>query len=393
MAEQPEQTELTPLQRALVGLKQLRGKLDAVTREPIAVIGMGCRFPGDANTPQAFWDLLANGVDAIREVPPDRWDVEAHYDPDPDAMDKMYTRWGGFVEGAALFDASFFGIAPREAVGMDPQQRLLLEVAWEALENAGHAPSGLTGTQTGVYVGICASDYGFLRMGSGIDAYFGTGNAHSVAAGRLSYLLGLQGPSLAVDTACSSSLVTVHLACQALRSRECDLALAAGVNLIVSPVGTFNFCRARMMAPDGRCKTFDASANGYVRGEGCGVVVLKRLAEAIADRDHILAVIRGSAVNQDGASGGLTVPNGPAQEAVIRKALAMAGCHVHRRDPDPRGRCRAAVVPRWRRRRERQRRALRVLRRADPRHARTRPSSARGPARRGRRRRCGSSSA
>jgi acyl transferase domain-containing protein len=237
----------------------------------------------------------------------------------------MYTRWGGFVRDAALFDAGFFGISPREAEGMDPQQRMLLETSWEALEYAGIAPSSIAGTNTGVYVGISATDYGFLRMASSVDAWVGTGNAHSVAAGRLSYVLGLRGPSIAVDTACSSSLVSVHLASQALRARECDLALAAGVNLIATPTGTLTFCRARMMAPDGRCKTFDAAANGYVRGEGCGVVVLKRLSDALAGRDNILAVIRGSAVNQDGASGGLTVPNGPAQEEVIRRALAIAG--------------------------------------------------------------------
>ena len=274
--------------------------------EPIAIIGVACRFPGPADTPEAFWDLLRDGVDAIREVPPERWDIEDYYDPDPDAPGKMYARHGGFLENVEQFDAHFFGISPREAVSMDPQQRLLLEVSWEALERAGQAPAKLMGSRTGVFVGISSNDYSLLHLkahdATRIDAYFGTGNSGSIAAGRLSYVLGLQGPSLAVDTACSSSLVAVHLACQSLRSGECSTALAAGVNLILTPEVTINFCRARMLAPDGRCKTFDAAADGYVRGEGCGVVVLKRLSDALADGDPILAVIRGTAVNQDGRS-------------------------------------------------------------------------------------------
>ncbi|HXA49737.1 MAG TPA: beta-ketoacyl synthase N-terminal-like domain-containing protein, partial [Candidatus Acidoferrum sp.] len=237
------------------------------------------------------------------------------------------TRWGGFLrDGVDGFDARFFGITPREAVSMDPQQRLLLEVAWEALEHAGQSPATLNGSATGVFAGICTNDYSRLFDGAArIDSYMSTGNAFSVAAGRLSYLLGLQGPSLAVDTACSSSLVALHLAVQSLRSRECNLALAAGVNLILSPISSLALSHLRMMAPDGRCKTFDAAADGFVRGEGCGVVVLKRLRDALADRDNILALIRGTAVNQDGRSGGLTAPNGPAQEAVIRRALANGG--------------------------------------------------------------------
>jgi len=296
--------------------------------EPIAVVGLGCRFPGEASDPESFWRLLRDGVDAITEVPPDRWDVDAYYDPDPDAPGKMYTRHGGFVRDIGRFDAPFFGISPREAAGMDPQQRLLLEVGWEALEHAGMAPERLMGSRTGVFVGISSADYAQLHLRRGdpaVDAYFGTGNALSVAAGRLSYILGLQGPSLSVDTACSSSLVAVHLACQSLRSGECGLALAGGVNAILSPVATVNFCRARMLAADGRCKTFDASADGYVRSEGAGIVVLKRLSDALAAGDTVLAVIRGAAVNQDGRSGGLTVPNGPAQEALIREALSAAG--------------------------------------------------------------------
>ncbi len=297
--------------------------------EPIAIIGLGCRFPGAGETPQAYWKLLRDGVDAIREVPSDRWDIDACYDADPDAPGKMYTRHGGFIEDVDTFDSHFFGISPREAVSLDPQHRMLLEVSWEALERAGQSPDRLMGSRTGVFIGISSNDYALMQFKAmehtGISAYFGIGSAASAAAGRLSYFLGLQGPCLAVDTACSSSLVAVHLACQSLRQGECRAALVAGVNLILTPEVTVNFCRARMLAADGRCKTFDAAADGYVRSEGCGAVVLKRLSDAIADGDPVLAVIRGSAVNQDGRSGGLTVPNGPAQEALIREALAMAG--------------------------------------------------------------------
>ncbi len=296
--------------------------------EPIAIIGLGCRLPGGANNPEAFWRLLRNGVDAITEVPPDRWNVDDFYDPDPDAPRKMYTRYGGFLDIAVdQFDAQFFRIAPREAMSLDPQQRLLLEVAWEALENAGQVPDRLTGSQTGVFVEINTSDYMQLINAdthSSIDAYAATGNTFSVAAGRLSYFLGLHGPSLAVDTSCSSSLVSVHLACQSLRMGECDLALAGGVNLMLSPTVTIGMSKLRALSPDGRCKAFDASADGYGRGEGCGIVVLKRLSDAVTGGDPILALIRGSAVNQDGPSSGLTVPNGPAQQALIRKALAAA---------------------------------------------------------------------
>jgi acyl transferase domain-containing protein/acyl carrier protein/protein-L-isoaspartate O-methyltransferase len=296
--------------------------------EPIAIVGLGCRFPG-ADSPEAFWNLLHEGVDAITEVPADRWNVDAWYDADPEAPGKMYSRWGGFLGPrykVDRFDAGFFGIAPREAIQMDPQHRLLLEVAWEALEHGGHAPRSLSGSQTGVFIGICSNDYGrMFRPPESVDAYVPMGNAPSMAAGRLSYLLGFQGPSVAMDTACSSSLVSLHLACQSLRAGECRMALAGGVNLMLSPETTVSFSKARMLSPDGRCRTFDAGANGFVRGEGCGIVVLKRLADAEADGDRILAVVRGSAVNQDGKSNGITAPNGPAQEAVIRRALAEAG--------------------------------------------------------------------
>lgn len=300
--------------------------LDDEEDDPIAVIGMACRFPGRAYDPASFWSLLRDGVDAITEVPPERWDVDALYDPDPDAPGKMYTRWGGFIDDVDRFDAEFFGISPREAKVMDPQQRLLLEVSWEALEDAGLVRSQVMGSTTGVFVGICFDDYGRLLAGTGrVDAYTGTGNAFSVAAGRLSYTLGLQGPAIALDTACSSSLVSAHIACQSLRSGECDMALVGGVNLMLSPGPTLYFSRLRAMAPDGRCKTFDASADGYVRGEGCGMLVLKRLSAAKRDGDRIQAVIRGTAINQDGRSNGLTAPSGIAQERVIRQALSRAG--------------------------------------------------------------------
>ena len=293
--------------------------------EPIAVVGLSCRFPGAPNA-DAFWKLLRDGVDAIREVPADRWDVDELYDPDPDAPGKMITRWGGFIDDVDKFDASFFGISPREATEMDPQQRLLLEVAWEALEAAGVNPEEVRGSRTGVFVGVSSNDYSVIQHGDleNVSAYTGTGNAFSIAANRLSYMLDLRGPSMAIDTACSSSLVTVHLATRSLRAHETDLAIVGGVNLMLSPELTVALSHARMMSPEGRCKTFDASADGYVRGEGVGVVVLKRLSDAVRDNDNILAVIRGSAVNQDGRSNGLTAPNGVAQQEVIRAALADA---------------------------------------------------------------------
>jgi acyl transferase domain-containing protein len=326
-----DESNRSRLEKALLAIQTLQARLMASERsrnEPIAVVGLGCRFPGGADDPESFWRLLAGGVDAVREVPPDRWDVDAWYDPDPNTPGKTYTRYGAFLEQVDRFDPALFGIAPREAVSLDPQQRLLLEVAWEALENAGVAPAGLAGSSTGVFVGICSSDYCSLLLDCNpetIDPWLGTGVAHSVAAGRISYVLGLQGPSLAIDTACSSSLVAVHAACQSLRGGECGLALAGGVNVILRPEIVVNFCKSRMLAPDGRCKVFDAAADGFVRGEGCGVVVLERLYEAQANGHRILAVIRGSAVNQDGHSSGLTAPNGPSQEAVIRQALGAAG--------------------------------------------------------------------
>ena len=320
---------LSPVKRALLEIKELKARLseaEKTSRQPIAIIGAGLRFPGDVNDLESYWQLLVNGVDAISEIPEDRWDIDAFFDPDPETPGKMYTRKGGFLKHIDQFDPHFFGISPREAISMDPQQRLVLQVGWEALENSGQAPDKLNGSLTGVFMGISNNDYSRLLFDEykDIDLHYATGNAFSVVPGRFSYLLGLQGPSIAVDTACSSSLVAIHLACQSLRSGESNLALAGGVNLILTPDMNINFSKAKMMAFDDKCKTFDAAADGYVRGEGCAIIVLKRLSDAIANHDNILAVIRGSAVNQDGRSSGLTAPNGPSQEAVIRQALINA---------------------------------------------------------------------
>ncbi|PYT07914.1 MAG: beta-ketoacyl synthase, partial [Acidobacteria bacterium] len=287
--------------------------------ELIAIIGIGCRFPA-ARNPQSFWRLLCDATDAITEVPANRWDAASVYDCDRRAPGKMNTRWGGFLDEVDQFDYDFFGISPREAARMDPQQRLLLEVAWEALEDAGQIAERLAGSRTSVFVGVSSSDYARMQMNdvSRINAYSGTGGALSITANRLSYYFDLRGPSMAIDAACASSLVAVHLACRSLRSGESDLALAAGVNLITfSKVGT--------TAPDGRCKAFDARADGYARSEGAGTLVLKPLSKALADGDRIYAVIRGSAVNQDGRSNGLMAPNGVSQEAVLREAYREAG--------------------------------------------------------------------
>jgi acyl transferase domain-containing protein len=319
---------------AFRALEDMRSRLEIAERsqrEPIAVIGLGCRFP-KADNPEAFWSLLREGRDAVDDAPAGRWDIEAFYDPDPNIPGKMYTKRGAFLDRVDTFDPAFFGIAPREAVTMDPQQRLFLEVAWEALEDAGLPPDRLGGSSTGVFLGICNNDYAHTLARAGveaIDAYTGTGTTPSVAAGRLSYVLGLQGPCMTVDTACSSSLVALDLAVQHLRSGRCDQALVGGVNLLLMPESTVYFCKVRALAPDGRCKTFDNGADGYGRGEGCGVVVLKRLSDALRDGDDIRAVVRGVAVNHDGRSNGLTAPNGLSQEGVIRAALADAGVAPH----------------------------------------------------------------
>ena len=297
--------------------------------EPIAVVGMACRFPGGANDPASFWQLLRGAHDGTSEVPADRWDRATYYDPDPDAAGKMYTGRSGFLQGAEIdkFDAGFFNISPLEARSLDPQQRLLLELAWEALESAGLPADRLVGSRTGVFVGIATTDYGQLVQQVGLERlepYMGTGNTLSTAAGRLSFFLGLRGPTVALDTACSSSLVALHLGCQSLSRGESDQVLIGGVNLILTPLINVLYSRMRALAPDGRCKTFDAAADGMVRGEGGAVIVLKRYRDAVRSGDNILALVRGSAVNHDGRASGLTVPNGAAQREVLRAALASA---------------------------------------------------------------------
>jgi len=319
---------LSPVKRALAEIRRLRAQLAEVRSgppEPLAVVGFAHRFPGVEPVSDALHPALLEGLDAISDVPPDRWDVEALFDPTRGTPNRMYTTRGGFLEDVRGFDPEFFGISPFEASSIDPQQRLLLEVAWEALEHAAVDPLALKESRTGVFVGIASNDYGRRSLADHANAYASVGSAFSVAAGRIAYLLDLRGPALSVDTACSSSLVATHLAAMSLRCGESDLALVGGVNLILAPEVTVDFCQAGMLAEDGICRTFDADASGYVRSEGCGVLVLKRLSDARREGDRVLATIRGSAVNQDGRSSGLTAPNGPAQEAVVRAALADAG--------------------------------------------------------------------
>lgn len=305
----------------------------AALSQPVAVVGMGCRFPGGADTPEAYWQLLRDGVDAVDIIPAERWNVDDYYDPNPESPGKMYARHGCFVRDIDQFDAEFFGITPREALELDPQQRLLLEVTWQSLEHAGIAPARLRGSDAGVFVGMSWDD---ATRSSGEDSlsdvsvYRTLGTARSIAAGRIAYVLGLHGPVVQLDTACSSSLVSVYQACQSLQAGECDLALAGGVNLMLSPATMVALCRLTALASDGRGKTFDAAADGYVRGEGCGMVVLKRLSDAVRDGDTILAQITAAAINHDGASNGLTAPNGQAQEQLVRKALRKS--HIEGRD-------------------------------------------------------------
>jgi acyl transferase domain-containing protein/NADPH:quinone reductase-like Zn-dependent oxidoreductase/acyl carrier protein len=324
--------KLSTIKQAFLALEAAEAKLAAMERErsePIAVTGIGCRFPGKAYSPQAFWKNLCRGHNAVTEIPSIRWDMDAYFDADHGTPGKMSTRWGAFIDDVDQFDAAFFGITPREARSMDPQQRILMEVAWQALEDAGHGSlEELDGSPTGVFVGINTDDYSQLMMAAqgpeGIDTYFASGSARSIVSGRIAYQFGLTGPAVSLDTACSSSLLAVHQACRSLLEGECRMALAAGVNLILSPVNSIALSKYQMMAPDGRCKVFDAAADGFVRGEGCGVVVLKRLSDAQAHRDHIYALIRGTAANQDGPSSSLTAPNGTSQVAVMRAALKRA---------------------------------------------------------------------
>ncbi len=320
---------MTPLQRAVFALKETQARLDTLERarsEPIAIVGMACRFPGGANDPDSYWRLLCDGVDAIGPIPPDRWNADDFYDPDPAAPGKMCTRSGGFLERIDEFDNHFFAISDREAARIDPQQRILLELGWETLEDAGQPPAKLRGANIGVFIGISLSDYGMMLSGdlTQTDAHSATGTSLCLAANRLSFAFGFQGPSLVLDTACSSSLVAVHLACQNIHNGECEAALAGGVSLLLSPISSINLTKAGFCSPDGRVRAFDAAASGYVRSEGAGIVLLKPLSAALSNGDRVYAVIRGSAVNQNGASNGLTAPSRVAQEQVLRAAYARA---------------------------------------------------------------------
>ncbi|MBS2549393.1 acyltransferase domain-containing protein [Catenulispora sp. NL8] len=324
----PRQAQATDgtLKRALAAVQQFRNRIDALElakRESIAIVGIGCRLPGGISSAADLWDALEKGFDAISPIPADRWDAAAYYDPDPQTPGRMPVRFGAFLDAVDHFDPYFFGISPREAVRMDPQQRLFLEVAWEALEDAGLTRDRLRGSATGVFVGANSSDYLHLQMEEpdGADTYTVVGGANCIISNRLSYLLDLRGPSMTLDTACSSSLVAVHLAAQSLRNRECDLAVVGGANLILSPTMTVAHAKGLPLSPDGRCRTFDARADGYARGEGVASIVLKRLSDAIADGDAVWAVVNGSAVNQDGLTNGLTAPSGRSQRAVISQAL------------------------------------------------------------------------
>src|SRR6187402_2910918 len=300
-----------------------------MSKDRIAIIGIGCRFPGGINHPDALWKLLVEGREGVVEVPPDRWNVERYYDAEPGIAGKSITRRGGFVEGIDQFDPQFFGISPREAPYVDPQHRLLLETAWEAIEDAGLVLDFEQGTDLGVFVGISHNDYQVIQGtpwdSAGITAHSPTGSAHSIAANRISYCLNLRGPSVAMDTACSSALTAVHAACEYMWSGRGDTAMAGGVTVMITPGGFIGFSQAGMLSPEGKCKAFDASANGFVRGEGAGMVLLKRLSQAVADGDPIHGVIIGTALNQDGHTNGISLPSPEAQARLVQDACRDAG--------------------------------------------------------------------
>ena len=323
------------MEEALDEIERLRKKLaeseddTPSAREPIAIVGMGCRFPGNVNTPEAFWELLQSGQDVLGDIPSDRWNIDAYYDPDIAVPGKMYVRQGHYLDNVDQFDPQFFGLSPREAESLDPQQRLLMEVSWEALEHAGIAAGDLKGSQTGVFVGQYWDDYSMQRIFANeireIDRYSQLSALRGLSAGRICHLLDSHGPAMQVDTACSSSSLAVHLACQSLHSGDSDLALAGGVSLILAPEHLIGICQMKALSVDGRCKTFDASADGFGQGEGCGMVTLKRLSDARADGDRVLALIHGTAVNHDGHARTVTTPSGPAQRAMLKSALEDSG--------------------------------------------------------------------